>query len=656
MLEPLFALIFVLIREDQPQILTDEGILLAGLALCAYLLFGWQFTRQQMLRHKQAHPDIPFVEPMSLRFLNLANFMLLVMATEWVPLSSFLTYDLPFVSRLVAISPYFANAMLRGSSVFEGGLGGKRRTWKRREFLLFNLRVMLASTMPILILYGLMDLILLSPKAALWFAAYRDVVTMPSMLILLFGVFATSPLILKWLLGAKPLPEGPQRARLLAYSKRADFEPTDILVWPTGGAVTNAMFVGILPFLRYVMVTDALLNQYDQQSTDAAFAHEIGHGKRQHILLYLLMVSGWSLLLSAVLSTVFGWLPASVQSTNLLTGISIGLELLLVGVMFFVGLGWLSRRFETEADLFAARTLGGPGPIVNSLRRIGMHMGIPLDKEGFRHFGLGTRIDLITMYSEDEEFRQRFDRTLTRCRWGIMVMFGLGVLWFGLQAPNQIAHGRMRLPLLDALEKSEKGQVEQSITSLKDAVAQAAALRERTGSQGAKEVELEALGRLGDQYLALGRVPEAKSVASRLKDVSGEDELGLLNAQNLDALLLAQEGKARPELVTAVIDKLYEVDSRRPLEPNSVATAFGDLFLALRACGVADVPAPGEPAAYKGVARLIDVYERSGEYAFKDDLLDAAREDLKARWILRRLVKRIPDLPAPITDLLDGIE
>ena len=53
------------------------------------------------------------------------------------------------------------------------------------------------------------------------------------------------------------------------------------------GGMANAMVVGVLPWLRYVVFTDRLLEEFTADEVEAVFGHEVGHVKHRHMLYYL---------------------------------------------------------------------------------------------------------------------------------------------------------------------------------------------------------------------------------------------------------------------------------------------------------------------------------------------------------------------------------
>lgn len=99
-------------------------------------------------------------------------------------------------------------------------------------------------------------------------------------------LFIFLPRLVKPLLGLKRLPPGPARDRLEATARRVDCRLTDLLVWPTRGAVANALVIGVTPWARYVILTDRLLDNLRADELDAVFGHEAGHVNRGHIGYY----------------------------------------------------------------------------------------------------------------------------------------------------------------------------------------------------------------------------------------------------------------------------------------------------------------------------------------------------------------------------------
>ena len=86
------------------------------------------------------------------------------------------------------------------------------------------------------------------------------------------------------------LPDSPLRARLTSLTSRMGVRCRDFKIWQTDRQVLNAAVAGLLPSVRYVFVTDALLLYLRDDEMEAVIAHELGHVRRRHLLLRLLLL------------------------------------------------------------------------------------------------------------------------------------------------------------------------------------------------------------------------------------------------------------------------------------------------------------------------------------------------------------------------------
>jgi len=189
------------------------------------------------------------------------------------------------------------------------------------------------------------------------------IVLAPSLILPLFNKFT-------------PLPEGSLRERLLSLGKRTGFTARTIQVMDGSkrSRHSNAFFTGFGRF-RKIVLFDTLVQQLAELELEAVLAHEIGHYKRKHVLKML----AWS---AASLFVGFGiaaWLAKRAwfyQSFGFEAG-SVAPALLLFGLLSGVVTFWFaplqnfcSRRYEYEADLFAAKTMGEPRSLVGALRKL----------------------------------------------------------------------------------------------------------------------------------------------------------------------------------------------------------------------------------------------------------------------------------------------
>lgn len=173
-----------------------------------------------------------------------------------------------------------------------------------------------------------------------------------------------------------PLADGALRDRLLALAQRTGFRARRIEVMDGSrrSRHSNAFFIGLGRF-RKIVLFDTLVQQLGERELEAVLAHEIGHFKLRHIPKLMLASAVGSLAGFAVLGWLAGqsWLPRAFGLEPAGTAPALVLFGLLAGTLTF----WLSpllhawsRRYEYQADAFAALTLGEAGSLVAALRQL----------------------------------------------------------------------------------------------------------------------------------------------------------------------------------------------------------------------------------------------------------------------------------------------
>jgi Zn-dependent protease with chaperone function len=255
------------------------------------------------------------------------------------------------------------------------------------------------------------------------------------------------PWAVRLFLGLKPMPEGPLRDRLLSASRRLNFRASNILLWDTHGGIANAMVVGILPWLRYVVFTDRLLAEMTIDEVEAVFGHEAGHIRHRHMLYYL----AFMMISLAVVMQI--WDAAYLKSLVNLT-LRKDLVLLplfgLVGAYIFVVFGFLSRRCERQADIYGCRAVScarsdcqghdaevdvlpaarglcptGIGIFINALEKVARLNGISRERPGWlqswQHSTIARRVEFLQCVLADPSLEPRFQRTVTLVKWALLL-------------------------------------------------------------------------------------------------------------------------------------------------------------------------------------------------------------------------------------------
>jgi STE24 endopeptidase len=128
----------------------------------------------------------------------------------------------------------------------------------------------------------------------------------------------------------------------------------DILLWRTQNHMGNAAVMGILPPVRYILLSDLLLERMDDEQIEAVFAHEVGHVMHRHMAWYVVVIMIFTLALVSVEQVMPPTLPALAGVPQAV--VDVGSTVLVMG-MFLAYFGFLSRRFERQADVYAARLI-----------------------------------------------------------------------------------------------------------------------------------------------------------------------------------------------------------------------------------------------------------------------------------------------------------
>ena len=137
---------------------------------------------------------------------------------------------------------------------------------------------------------------------------------------------------------------------------------------------SNAFFTGFGRF-RKIVLFDTLVEQLEERELAAVLAHEIGHYKKGHIPKMLL----WSAVGLLAASYALAWLAKAdwfYAAFGFASG-SMPVAFLLFGLLAGAVTFWLtplaslwSRRFEYQADAFAANALGEARSLITALRKL----------------------------------------------------------------------------------------------------------------------------------------------------------------------------------------------------------------------------------------------------------------------------------------------
>ena len=280
-------------------------------------------------------------------------------------------------------------------------------------------------------------------------------------------VLSMSPLFVRLAWPTYSLPPGALRRRLERAADRVGFRFTDVLVWDTGQMMVNACVTGILPGFRYVLLSDALLDSLSPFEVAAVFGHEIGHVAHRHFLYFAFFFMG-SLGVLSLFGEVVSLVGPLLASSSWLTPrnaailsdlIQGGTLLLGLGLYFWFVFGYLSRRFERQADVYGSKVVScevencpphadldnelAPEPagrrrptlcpvgiriFADALTNVARYNGLDRKYRSWRHGSIANRIAFLEGLERHPEREVDFQRGVLRLRLGLGLILMAAVL------------------------------------------------------------------------------------------------------------------------------------------------------------------------------------------------------------------------------------
>ncbi|MFH2002263.1 MAG: M48 family metallopeptidase, partial [Planctomycetota bacterium] len=318
--------------------------------------------------------------------------------------------DWPLVDKLVLMASYVA--ISNGVRIYRFRFARAIRFHApaySKTGLMIAFRGELTVLIPFLVFMLFHDLITLNEKLDTYFTHLPALFWLVLMAMFL-GLIYTMPDFIRWLWRLHPIPAGtPIRQELLEFMKSLRFTAKDILVWNTKRLIMNAAILGFLPRSRYILFTDTLLQGLTTLEIKAVFAHEIGHGRKKHITLYLFFSFAFIFGLAVLESLVPPLIRIEERLDVLLPCYGV-----VVVLYWWIVFGFLSRRFEMEADIFGAHAVKNPSLFIHTLSRVASIGGVEKRKGSWRHFSIERRmISLKKIFLIDPVSAFRFFRKMT---------------------------------------------------------------------------------------------------------------------------------------------------------------------------------------------------------------------------------------------------
>jgi len=169
----------------------------------------------------------------------------------------------------------------------------------------------------------------------------------------IIGVLVTCPAIIRRIWDTVEIGAGPLRDQMRAMCRQYGVRVRGPLLWRTHGSMVNGAILGVFWPLRYMLLSDALLERLTGEQVEAVMAHEVAHVRRRHLVWLAVCVVSSVLLLAVVVGGIIEGFNITAISSSALSIIMGLLGIAGAGMVF----GAVSRRFEWQADAFAVQHL-----------------------------------------------------------------------------------------------------------------------------------------------------------------------------------------------------------------------------------------------------------------------------------------------------------
>jgi len=257
-----------------------------------------------------------------------------------------------------------------------------------------------------------------------------ELIVAGSQLAIAIPVLLLAPLLIRVFWRTTPLAHGELYERIRGICETHGVRFRDVLIWRTRGSMLNGAVVGAVGPLRYILLTDALIERLPNAQLDAVVAHEVAHVKRKHL--------PWLLASTAVAAVGVGaaisWMLIFTQErTGVTQALHDALALGAAAAAGFYVFGHVSRRFERQADAFAAQTLtrtldpeadvdrsrilpDAAAAMSGALASVARLNHIPQGRFGFRHGSIATRIRNVNALVGSDAEAAPIDRAVRRMK------------------------------------------------------------------------------------------------------------------------------------------------------------------------------------------------------------------------------------------------
>ena len=422
-----------------------------------YIRHGFQRLLADVGRDSQTHLDHRF----SLLSTRHAILALTLFAVDiwWLHLPSYLQsfqlfVHLPTLQTLCLILLFVGYLLLIWIFSYDTYQSIYKINISRGAYVYSNFAFSIPVLIPWTLLFAISDIIELLP-----FELPKQILNTPAGQIvsfLIFLLFAAlfAPVLIQRFWRCRPLENNSHRKRIETLCRRAGIHYADIVYWPIfGGRMITAGVMGLTARFRYIMVTDALLQLLSPDELDQVIAHEIGHVKHKHLLLYLLLFICIMIISYSVLSLSSYFFYFSNPTLYLLYSFDLNAEktyhifssvLLVLCIVIYIRFlfGYFMRNFERQADLFVFELFSSAQPLIETFTKIVAASGQSANRPNWHHFSIQQRINYLRKCEKTASWIRRHHQKVKKSI--IIYLIGFFLLGFSTYQVNQMVFGQDR--------------------------------------------------------------------------------------------------------------------------------------------------------------------------------------------------------------------
>jgi len=225
-------------------------------------------------------------------------------------------------------------------------------------------------------------------------------------ILLIIALAFAFPSIVNFFWKARHLKRSEKTAPIFDLAKKAGFSKKKLFVWNASPCRFTAGIIGLIPGFRCIFFTKHLLLEFSQDEIGAILTHEIGHSKKGHLWIYLLLYVGFTIFLSPLFALTYAFIPNVLDLSSL------------VLLALFVAFGWLyfrfvfgyfSRQLEREADLYVTHFAIPVQSMIQALQRLGEKTHA-LKKDSWHHGSIQERITFLEKVKKNPNLIRSHER------------------------------------------------------------------------------------------------------------------------------------------------------------------------------------------------------------------------------------------------------